>query len=253
MKYTSIVAFEKKFKETGDANGKQFDLKPFSVTIPGTTETVEMVECVRENEDESFFFKEATTKKRIVLHYTEGYIKGDISTLTKPQEHISVPFVVARDGTIYNLWTSKYWSFHLGSGALGGNTSSSRESIGIEISNIGHLKKVGENLVNQYSNTDIYCALTDTTAYQQLDYRGHKYFATFTSAQYTSVIKLLRFLTKKYNLPRTFLPAEKRYSRPDDIDELDGIGIVSHVNFRTDKHDIGPAFDWARVIAGVQA
>ena len=253
MKATSIPNHEKRFRSTGiDSSCKKHLLKPFEVAIPGLVERIEMIECVRENGDESFFFKEEFTKQRIVLHFTAGYLKGDIDTLTKPESYVSISFVIARDGSIYNLWTSKYWSYHLGPGAQGGNTEMSKTSIGIEISNIGYLEKSSSNLVTQYRSSDIYCSITETSFYTKIPaYRGKEYFATLEEEQYNSVIKLLRFLTAEYKIPREFLDESKRYDVVNDIASFKG--ITSHVNYRpTRKWDIGPAFKWDRVISGVR-
>ncbi|HZX13946.1 MAG TPA: hypothetical protein VFF49_06060, partial [Thermodesulfobacteriota bacterium] len=69
--------------------------------------------------------------------------------------------------------------------------------------------------------------------------------------QYNSVIKLLRFLTAEYKIPREFLDESKRYDVVNDIASFKG--ITSHVNYRpTGKCDIGPAFKWDRVISLVR-
>jgi N-acetyl-anhydromuramyl-L-alanine amidase AmpD len=252
MRATSIPRHESSFRTSGiDCNGKKHALKPFTVKVPGSSETVKMVECTLETGDQSFFYKEVVPKQRVVLHYTAGYLKGDIGTLTTPGNHVSVPFVVARDGTIYNLWTSKYWSYHLGPGAQGGNTAMSKSSIGIEISNIGWLQRKGDDLVTYFSETDVYSSLDEPRHYEKTaTFRGKQYFATYTDAQYESVIKLLRFLTAKYDIPRVFLPSIRRYGVLPEIASYRGIS--SHVNYRpSGKWDIGPAFDWERVMAGV--
>ncbi len=81
---------------------------------------------------------------------------------------------------------------------------------------------------------------------------GWDYFGAFTDAQYDSTIVLLRYLTARYGIPRAFLPTDARYETKTD--HAGFRGIVSHVNYRkTGKTDIGPAFDWDRVIGGVQA
>ncbi len=253
MKATSIPGHEKIFRTSGkDTSGKQHVLTPFAVTVPGTAETVPMVRCARENGDDSFYFQEVVPKQRIVLHFTAGYLKGDIDTLTKQGSHVSVPFVIGRDGTIYNLWPSKYWSYHLGPGAQGGNTEMSKRSVGIEISNIGYLVKNGTKLVTPYRSTDVYCAESETSFYQEVTFRGRDYFATFPKAQVESVILLLRYLTAKYNIPRQFVDVAERYDTFPTVDQFHG--ITSHVNYRpAGKWDIGPAFAWDTVIAGVQA
>ena len=252
MKAASIINHESTFQASGiDSAGKKFILKEGTFPIKGTTETVKIMDCARDNGDKSFFYQEETVKRKIVLHFTMGYLKGDIATLTK--QHVSVPFVVGRNGNIYNLFASKYWSYHLGPGAIGGNTGMSKESVGIEISNIGPLKLVGDNLVTSYSNDDIYCSLAETQYYTKLStkYRSWEYFATYTPAQYDAIIKLLRFLCAKYNLPKNFAAEPVRYEAMTDADFKNFTGIVTHVNCRKDKVDIGPAFDWNRVIQGV--
>ncbi|HRQ49305.1 MAG TPA: hypothetical protein PLR74_02135, partial [Agriterribacter sp.] len=70
--------------------------------------------------------------------------------------------------------------------------------------------------------------------------------------QMDSLVILLRYLTAQYNIPRAFLPEPQRYQATQDV--LSFKGIVSHINYRpTGKWDIGPAFDWNGLIAGVQA
>lgn len=92
MKAKAIPSHEQNFKDTGvDSAGKKHTLEPLQVTIPNSTETVSMVECVCADGDESFFYKQESAKQRVVLHFTAGYLKGDIATLTKPDYHVSVP------------------------------------------------------------------------------------------------------------------------------------------------------------------
>jgi N-acetylmuramoyl-L-alanine amidase len=254
MRANNIPAHEHGFRTTGiDSGGKKHILTPLHVTVPGSDETVYMTRCKRQNGDESFIYREEKPKKRIVLHHTAGYLKGDIDTLTKPGNPVSVPFVIARDGTIYNLWASKYWSYHLGPGAMGGNTAMSQTSIGIELSNIGYLDKNGANLVTPYNAADVYCRLDETAYYTEVaPYRTRSYFATCTGHQYVSLIKLIRFLTARYDIPRQFVDPGQRFDAIASISSFSG--IASHVNFRpSGKWDIGPAFDWERVIKGVTA
>jgi N-acetyl-anhydromuramyl-L-alanine amidase AmpD len=249
MKATSIATHENTFQTTGvDGSGKKFILKEGTFPIKGTAETIKIMDCARENGDKSFYYQEETAKKKVVLHFTMGYLKGDIATLTR--QHVSVPFVIGRNGVIYNLFASKYWSYHLGPGAMGGNTAMSRECIGIEISNIGPLKKIGDNLVTTYSDTDIYCSLAETQFYTKLNtrYRGFEYFATYTPAQYEAIRQLLKFLCAKYTLPKNFVNEPARYEVMTEDGFRNFTGIVSHVNCRKDKVDIGPAFEWAKIM-----
>ncbi|WP_430410659.1 N-acetylmuramoyl-L-alanine amidase [Kordia sp.] len=257
MQATSISSHESSFFKTGkDSDGKEFNLTEMSVPIKGTNEVMEYTNCRLKNGDKSFYYEEKNTKTQIVLHFTAGYLKGDVSALTKPNNHVSTPFIIARNGTILNMWSSAFWSYHLGSGAIGGNKNGCKRTIAIEISNIGYLKKIGDQLVTVYSDKDDYCELEEEYYHTKLEppFRGQEYYATFSEKQYDSLISLLRYLTAEYDIPRMFLPENKRYIT-GTIDELPNFrGITSHINYRTSgKWDIGPAFDWERVINGVNA
>jgi N-acetyl-anhydromuramyl-L-alanine amidase AmpD len=253
MRASSIPAYEAGFRTTPrDDAGKSFRLSPFTVEIPGTPESFQAVSCTPADGDDSFYYREEFPKKRIVLHYTAGYLRGDIAALTRRDNHVSVPFVVARDGTVYNLWSSRYWSYHLGKGAAGGNTEMSRSSIGIELSNLGYLVPKGDTLVT-YGGSP-YCALDEEDQYVKLakPFRGYSYYATHTDAQYRSLVSLLRYLTRTYDIPAEFLPEAQRYEVYAAVDKFRG--ITTHVNYQPEsygKWDIGPAFDWARVIAAL--
>lgn len=259
MKAISIPQHETSFRQTGlDSSGTKFILTDETVNIPDKAGgKITLVDCQKEVDDTSYFYNEEFPKDRIVLHFTAGYLKGDIAQLSRQSVEVSVPFVIARSGHIYNLWKSKLWSYHLGPGTVGGNTEMSRSSIAIEMSNVGFLrKKPGGLLHTLYSTSDVYCSEAETAYYQKLPaaFRGERYYAKFTNAQYNSLILLLRFLTSKYNIPRNLLPATKRFETfGSETEAANFKGICSHVNFRpAGKWDIGPAFDWDRVAKGLK-
>lgn len=211
----------------------------------------------------TFHFKEAADKKRIVLHFTAGPLSSDIAQLTpaagQPNQFVSVPFVIARDGTIYQLFSSKHWAFNLGMKAADGNVDHifERESIAIEISNYGVLipgDEVLKTIYDKPGRPDIYCNKDQTDAYIKLaeSFRKREFYATFTEIQLDATIRLIRWLTEKYSIPKEFLDIKDRFSHKSSSQNF--AGITSHVNYRKDgKWDIGPAFDWDRVISGVQA
>jgi N-acetyl-anhydromuramyl-L-alanine amidase AmpD len=250
-----IPAFEAAFRADGlDSSGRRHTLTPLSVPIPGENRNLNVVRLQPADGNETYYNAEAFPKERVVLHFTTGYIRGDVWMLTKPKPdpatRVSVAFILARDGNIYNLFNSRSWAYHLGPTAVGGNTPMSRSSIGVEISNIGPLVPQGQSLTTTTSQ-DVYCHLNESIYYRRASYRGFNYYASFTEAQYNSLITLLRYLTARFNIPRRFLPLASRYETRNDIANFRG--IVSHVNFRADKFDIGPALEWDRVIRGVTA
>jgi N-acetyl-anhydromuramyl-L-alanine amidase AmpD len=249
MRVEKIAEHEARFDASGvDSHGRRHGMLQKSIAVPDGGEVMYYVDAGLADGDESFFYRTRFAKDQIVLHFTMGYLGGDIATLTQPDYHVSVPFVLGRNGTIYNLFPSFYWSYHLGRGALGGNQVRSRHTIGIEISNIGPLVPRSGALNTTYG--DRYCLRDQTEHHVAASYRGYDHYATFTDAQYTALITLLRYLTARYGIARRFLPEPDRYAADRGVVDLGG--IVSHVNYRpTGKTDIGPAFDWDRVIAGV--
>lgn len=258
MKATSILQHETLFRQSGiDSSSTKFILTDETVNVTDKAGgKITFVDCRKEVADNTYYFEEEHPKERIVLHYTAGYLKGDIAQLSRQSVEVSVPFVIARSGLIYNLWKSKYWSYHLGPGAVGGNTLMSQRSIGIEMSNIGFLrKKAGGLLHTVYGKDDVYCKESETAYYEKLpaSYRGERYYAKFTGAQYNSLILLLRYLTARFNIPRSLVPPVKRFEVFGSATEAENFrGICSHVNFRASgKWDIGPAFDWGRVARGL--
>lgn len=251
MNVESISTYEQEFDKTNlDSDGKKHTQSQKMVEIPGEKTSINYMEVRPVSGDESYFYPTKFGKDQIVLHYTTGYLKGDIASLTKPDNHVSVPYLIGRNGTIYNLFTSDYWSYHLGEGAMGGNTVRSQTTIAIELSNIGPLKKIGNNLVTSYNDKDVYCSLNQTEYYWEGPFRNYDYFATFTDKQYDSLIILLRYLTSTYNIPRKFLDEDQFH---ETFPEVSGFnGIVTHVNYRSSgKTDIGPSFDWQRVKKGI--
>ena len=203
---------------------------------------------------ESYYFEKEYPKKKIIMHSTVGFFTGDLSMLAKEDVHMSVNYVIARNGTVYEMFDPKNWSYHLGSGAVGGNGYGSKENISIELSNIGPLTLDGSIFRNVYGSK--YCDVTDVTAFTEYveGFRGYRYFVTFTDEQYTSLQSLLTFLTSTYNIPYIFLPESKRVNAFISSTEARVYsGICSHVNFRaTGKYDIGPDFYWERITSDVE-
>ncbi|HEV8605378.1 MAG TPA: N-acetylmuramoyl-L-alanine amidase [Tepidisphaeraceae bacterium] len=214
-------------------------------------------------------------KDRVILHYTAGLLTASLSALTIPDHSdVSVAYVLGRDGTVYKLFDDEYWAYSLGLhgsdlSAWGANALDiEKHSVAIEIINVGWLKKSGGNLYQGTCFDDAgnlkpgqtpYCAEGEPAAFVQKSYRDQEYYATYTDAQYIALKQLLLYLTAKYNIPYKFIEESKRYEKFTAKND-DWNGIVSHVNFRDDrtsahpkdwgKWDIGPAFEWDRLLPG---
>lgn len=194
---------------------------------------------------DNYYFKEETKKTAIVLHLTCGFLKGDIATLVKQDNHVSVHFVLGRNGIVYQLFDTKYWAYHLGQGTIGGNQINSKRTISIEISNIGPLIKKEQEFNNIYNSK--YCSINEETYYKSLvsHFRNYNVFSTCTPEQYTSLRSLLDYLCKQHDIPKVFINEKARYNTFKNSTEAQFKGICSHLNFRSSgKIDIGPCFDW---------
>jgi len=258
MKYSRMYPQSPDADQNVRASLRDFSLKTFSIPVPGEGYEVEGLLCRRKNEAENkYFFKEKQGKNLAVIHFTAGFLAGDIPTLVsnKPNHHVSTNFLIGRDGTIYQLFSSAMWAYHLGRTAIGGNTLNSKRSVAIELTNVGPLTRSG-NTLKAIGGLKDYCKISEKSAYHELDtpYRGFTYYASYTAEQYESLTILLRYLSNVYDIPREFLPVEKRDQLfASKMDARNFTGICSHVNFRSDKFDIGPGFDWVKLITDVQA
>lgn len=258
MRYDSLPQIEARFKIDSASL-----LTPFSLQVPG--EQLFLKGQLYKPGRTNYFYPTVHTKERIVLHFTAGNLRSDMQSLTTQDRHVSVPFVIARDGTIYQLFPSKNWSGHIGKGVGNENTQNAQDkvTIGIELSNYAYLVPHDGVLETVYSRQpvngkpgpiDEYCALSNSEAFIKINqpFRDQSYYASYTPEQIESTIILLRYLTSTYNIPRQFLPEDKRYITTNDV--LSFKGIVSHINYRSSgKWDIGPAFDWDTLISGVTA
>ena len=197
-----------------------------------------------------FSYADKHAKDLLVLHFTAGWLWGDLPTLTTAHYHVSVAFVIGRSGRIYRLFDPTGWSNHLGKElqVVGGNIFNSKRSVAIELSNVGPLSLDHGTL--EFAGSP-YCTEAETTFYTKLgsDFRQARHFASFTPEQYASLAALIGEIASQAGVKKSFLDPKERYvAFKTDNAARSYKGIASHVNFRrTGKWDIGPAFDWAKI------
>lgn len=265
MKFTLIPDHEKSFETTlTDSSGKKFTLKEIIDLGDGIS-----IHRIAPAVNSGFYYAEKTKKSMIVIHSTIGVVKGDIATLTNSTNPVSVSYLIARSGIIYELFDPHYWSYHLGKGTIGGNKVNSSRSIGIELSNMGPLTNINGALETVYSRKsyasngitkttapDVYCTTNDLSAFTKLDvpYRTYQYFAAYTDYQYIALNKLVRRLSNQFNIPLVYVNESNRYGAFKESVATTFSGICSHVNYRIDgKWDVGPDFKWDRIITDYTA
>jgi N-acetylmuramoyl-L-alanine amidase len=110
--------------------------------------------------------------KFIIIHYTgmKSEVKA-IQRLTEIQSMVSSHFFVKKNGKIITMVPESYIAWHAGESSWGKYDSLNKNSIGVEISNQGH----------------------------EFGYKN------FSKSQIRSLIRLLRFLCKKYNIKKNYI------------------------------------------------
>jgi N-acetyl-anhydromuramyl-L-alanine amidase AmpD len=194
------------------------------------------------------YVPESVDKDLIILHFTAGQsARSAFETWRRDAQRVGTAFVVDPDGTIYELFPPTQWAFHLG---IAGTSRHDRRSIGIEIANVGPLKpsSADPNVLNWWPAQwgQRYCRRDEADRYIESPYRGMRFFARFPGVQMDAVGALVRQLCAEHGIPRTVAPAARR--NEFDLGHFNSFsGVATHANFRADKWDIGPAFDWGRL------
>lgn len=185
------------------------------------------------------YFKEETNKTQIVLHHTCSItLDSVVNTWTEKPSHTATPFVIGMDGTIYQLFSSKYHSIHLfrdhtpfdKMGIPNGEQQRyiiEKQSIGIELLNWGSLELKNNNYYAIYgNNVNLKPSEVD---YFPDGYMGYKYFQKYSDAQITAVYRLVKYLSIKWNIDLTY---------HDDMWDMNKQallgqnGIWTHVSYR---------------------
>jgi len=205
---------------------------------------------------ENQYVVEETTKKQIYLHHTvspQADSLTDINYWKSNPERVATSIIIQGDGTIYQLFSTKYYGYHLGLGnsefSLYGLPYKSLDkiSIGVEIDSWGGLvkhtdnnwypAKWDKNLKKLVPNTN--CKFIPKEQVQEVPngFRGFYAFQKYTKEQIESLRQLLIYWNEKWGIPLTY--------REDifdvDAEALKGIpGVYTHCSCRKDKSDIFP-------------
>ena len=133
--------------------------------------------------------------KYIIIHYTGMKREQDaLKRLTKIQSEVSSHYFIKNNGKILNLVPDLYAAWHAGVSNWKNYNSLNKYSIGIEINNPGH------------------------------NYKYNKFYPK----QINSLIKLLKYLTKEYNINK--------------------INVLGHSDISPErKKDPGEKFPWKRL------
>lgn len=202
---------------------------------------LDLSKIVQHNFSDKEFVKEVHEKKQVVMHHTVSgdSVSGDINWWLKDKKRIGTCILIARDGTIHQVFSSKYWAYHLGENGKDHvkmglpYRRNDMNSIGIEIDSWGGLKKKDGKW---YSSAGTLIPDEKVQEYPK-GFRGYYGFEKYTEEQIESVRQLLVFWNKTYSIPLDY---------NEDMwdlcyDALAGkSGVYTHVSYRSDKSDCHP-------------
>ena len=202
---------------------------------------LDLSKIVQHNFSSKEFVKELHEKKQVVLHHTVSgdKVNGDINWWLKDKKRIGTCILIERDGTIHQVFSSKYWAYHLGENGKDHvrmglpYRRNDMNSIGIEIDSWGGLKKKEGKW---YSSAGTLVPDERVQEYPE-GFRGFYAFEKYTEKQIESVRQLLVFWNKTYGIPLDY---------NEDMwdlcyDALAGkSGVYTHVSYRSDKSDCHP-------------
>ena len=188
------------------------------------------------------WYKEKTEKKWVVWHGTSGRTSmtpangkpgkatTSIDSWNNDQLHVGAPWLVDRDGTIYQTFDDNEWIYHLG--LKGTEGFYDRASVAIEFANELGLNLDGDKLHAFGYNTPNTLYTGDYFIQQ---WRDHEYWARLEEIQIDAGIELTLDICSRFGIkPRFFCPSTV-YSHPKCFKES---SIICHSNCRKDKEDI---------------
>jgi len=189
------------------------------------------------------YMKEVYPKKQIVLHHTVSgdSVGGDINWWLKDGKRVGTCILIARDGTIHQVFSSKYWAYHLGENGRDHSKvgvpyqRNDMKSIGIEIDSWGGLTL--DTSTNKWKSYTGYTIDTKDVIIYDDKFRGYYGFEKYTDAQIESVRQLLVFWGEMYDIPLNY------HADMWDISKLalsGWSGVFTHTSYRSDKSDAHP-------------
>ena len=199
------------------------------------------------------YYKVEWPKDQVVLHHTVSGpgIQGDLNTWKDFTSHIATCMIVERDGKNNQLFSSKYWGYHLGAG----KASLDQRSIALELDNWGGLflgdgnnKQFGKNAdrtpriikTMQGKFYTVYGSVVDVpVTYYPDGFRGYYYYESYTYEQLRAIGELILLWNERFGIPLDYKEDMWDVSQKALSGEK---GVWTHVSYRkpSDKQDCHP-------------
>lgn len=200
---------------------------------------------------ENQYYQGVYDKKYIVLHHTAGgSAASSIAGWATTPEHIATPYVIDRDGTIYECFDPKYWAYSLG---VKGLTSLEKATIPIEICSYGALNIADKDLPGKYKKADFITYTNKVIPPEKAvrlstPFRGQILWEAYTPEQIAALKVLLPYLLDRFKItPQIDRKDFWEYKNPATLPP----GIYSHTTVRKDKIDIFPQPSLVQLVYGL--
>jgi len=150
------------------------------------------------------YVREVQNKTQVVLHHTVSgsKAKGVANYWKSDTKRISTCMIIDNKGVPFQLFSSKYWGFHLGIKKKVFKANNivyykrlDKNTIGVELTNWGGLHMIDDELYTVYGSK-----FNGTYVYYEDGYRGFNYFERYTNAQIETLRELLLYWNKRYDI-----------------------------------------------------
>ena len=188
------------------------------------------------------WYPQKMQKKYVVWHGTAGRTRHtptgsrpgrattSIDGWNRDSAQVGAPYVVDRDGTIYQTFDDAEWIYHLG--LKGTNGCYDRASVAIEFANELGLQVDGDQLHAFGMNTPNTIYKGPYLTYQ---WRGYHHFAQLDEAQVDAGIELTLDICRRHGIDPVFFCPSTSFDYPRCFQVAT---IVCHSNCRADKTDL---------------
>lgn len=185
-------------------------------------------------------------KNLIVLHHTVGgSAKSTFEWWLTDPKPIGTAYLIARDGTIHEVFHPECWAYHLGYGSR----VDEKRSIGIELASEGALLERGGKLYC-YDRISMRTRFADKSFDLGRAWRGYRYFDAYAEAQIAATIELVGDLLHRFSIPpAVFRDVLTGTPSKFDVNHRLWTGILGHAHLRDEKTDVHPGFDWNRLVS----
>jgi len=134
----------------------------------------------------------------LIIHYTAGSsAMSSANFLARPEVKASAHLVIGREGEVFQLVPFDKVAWHAGSSSFGGRNGFNKYSIGIELDNVGFLKKAGSMYQSSFGKK---YPESDVTRAIHKNENTPRYWHTYTEKQITTLLAISNLLMEQYGL-----------------------------------------------------